>query len=57
MGLNFGELLRGDRITISDVKLEMGKEVVCQELCTREDAVGSVHWARVLVSQHYIVEW
>ena len=57
MGLNFGELLRGDRITISDYQLEMGKDVTCQELCTREVAPESVHWAQILVAENYGVEW
>ncbi|KAF8457211.1 hypothetical protein BGX38DRAFT_836182 [Terfezia claveryi] len=57
VGLNFGELLRGDRITISDYQLEMGKDVTCQELCTREVAPESVYWARILVTENYGVEW
>ena len=57
MGLNFGELLRGDRIMISDYQLEMGKDVTCQELCTMEVALQAVIWARILVSENYRVEW
>lgn len=57
MGLNFGELLRGDRITISDYQLVMGKDVMCKELCPREVTPEGVHWARILVSENYGVEW
>lgn len=55
--MNFGELLRGDRILISDYQLEMGKDVKCRELCTINVAPESVLWARNLVNENYMVEW
>ena len=57
VSLNFGELLRGDRILISDYQLEMGKDVNCLELCTAHVAPEGVLWAKNLVSENYMVEW
>lgn len=57
MSLNFGELLRGDRILISDYQLVMGKDVNCLELCTAHVAPEGVLWAKNLVSENYMVEW
>lgn len=55
--MNFGQLLRGDRMTISDYKLEVGKDVSCQELCTKEvDAEGVIR-AMELIDDEYRVEW
>src|SRR4051812_25013507 len=34
--LNLGEVLRGDRITASDIGLEMGEDTQCTMLCERQ---------------------
>ena len=57
MSLNLGEVLRGDRITTSDYALNMGKDVECQYLCTREVGRKDVKWARQLVKDGYVAEW
>lgn len=57
ISLNLGEVLRGDRIMTSDFQLEMGKDVECQSLCTREISRSDVKWARQLVRDGYVVEW
>ncbi|KAF8454673.1 hypothetical protein BDZ91DRAFT_747299 [Kalaharituber pfeilii] len=57
LGLNFGELFRGDRISISDYQLEVNKNLTCQTLCTKQLDKNAVWQARELVLDSYIVEW
>lgn len=57
VGLNIGEVLRGDRISISDYELFMGKDVVCAHLCDRTVDAATVGRARELVREGYVVEW
>ncbi|KAJ5814592.1 Sodium:alanine symporter [Penicillium riverlandense] len=57
ISLNLGEVLRGDRIMTSDFELQMGKDVECRSLCTREISRSDVKWARQLVRDGYVVEW
>ncbi|KAI9806410.1 MAG: hypothetical protein M1833_003597 [Piccolia ochrophora] len=57
VSLNLGEVLRGDRIMISDYELEMLKDEECHFLCNREIDRRSLKRARELVSDGYLVEW
>ena len=49
VGLNLGEVLRGDRISISDYELVMGKDEVCKHLCDVEVDQAGVDRAKKLV--------
>ncbi|KAK1755815.1 hypothetical protein QBC47DRAFT_446165 [Echria macrotheca] len=55
--LNLGEVLRGDRITVSDIALSMKQDSGCSYLCTREVSRRDVKRAREMVSDGYLVEW
>ncbi|EFQ97289.1 transmembrane 9 superfamily protein member 4 [Nannizzia gypsea CBS 118893] len=55
--LNLGEVLRGDRISLSDFELEMGQNVACKPLCTREIGRRQVNWAKSLISDGFVAEW
>jgi transmembrane 9 superfamily protein 2/4 len=55
--LNLGEVLRGDRITISDIELKMLQESPCRTLCDREVAHKDVLWARQMIQDGYVSEW
>lgn len=55
--LNLGEVLRGDRITVSDIELAMRRDQPCHFLCSREVDRDGVRRARELVEQGYVVEW
>ncbi|KAA8903594.1 hypothetical protein FN846DRAFT_953893 [Sphaerosporella brunnea] len=57
IGLNLGEVLRGDRITISDYQLIMGRDEPCRYLGDREVNNRGVDRAIQLVKEGYIVEW
>lgn len=57
ISLNLGEVLRGDRIVISDVELAMLKDQECNMLCNREVNRRDLKWARDLVRDGYVVEW
>jgi transmembrane 9 superfamily member 2/4 len=57
LGLNIGQVLRGDRIAGSDYNLEFNKEVECQELCTKFVNDNSLLWAYDLLKNGYSVEW
>ncbi|EEP78654.1 conserved hypothetical protein [Uncinocarpus reesii 1704] len=57
ISLNLGEVLRGDRIRISDFEVTMGKDVSCQLLCHKEINRNDVKRARQLISDGYVVEW
>ncbi|KAK7704586.1 hypothetical protein SLS64_008350 [Diaporthe eres] len=57
ISLNLGEVLRGDRIVISDLELSMMKDKECNMLCSREVSRRDVKWARELVRDGYVVEW
>lgn len=54
--LNLGEVLRGDRIKISDMEVNMGQDIDCQYLCDR--VIGrEIKWAQQLIDGEYRVEW
>lgn len=55
--MNLGELLRGDRISVSDYELAMGKDEECKMLCSIDIDWMDVQWARGLVLSNYVVEW
>ncbi|RVD86730.1 uncharacterized protein DFL_004992 [Arthrobotrys flagrans] len=57
VGLNLGEVLRGDRIVESDYELVMGKTEACKFLCDVEIGRGSLIEAQRLIRHNYVVEW
>ncbi|KAH0606683.1 uncharacterized protein H6S33_003517 [Morchella sextelata] len=57
IALNLGEVLRGDRIQISDYELTVGQDEVCKHLCDRETDRAGVEKAKELVRGGYVVEW
>lgn len=57
ISLNLGEILRGDRIVISDVDLTMLKDQECKSLCSRDISRHELKRARDLVRDNYVVEW
>ena len=57
MSLNLGEVLRGDRITASDIELEMNKDKPCNVLCTQDITHGDMDRAKDLIEDGYVVEW
>ncbi|PSR81989.1 endomembrane protein 70 [Coniella lustricola] len=57
ISLNLGEVLRGDRIVISDLELALLQDQECKLLCNREIDRRDMKWARELVRDGYVVEW
>lgn len=57
ISLNLGEVLRGDRIVISDLELSMLKDQECNLLCNRDINRHDIKRARDLVRDGYVVEW
>jgi hypothetical protein len=57
VGLNLGEVLRGDRISISDYELLMGQDTECKHLCDRVVDRAAAERAKQLVRGGYVVEW
>ncbi|MBE3110233.1 MAG: transmembrane 9 family protein, partial [Acidobacteria bacterium] len=55
--LNLGEVLRGDRISTSDIELAMGRDKECAVLCNLELDRAALARARDLVKEGYVVEW
>jgi transmembrane 9 superfamily member 2/4 len=55
--LNLGEVLRGDRITISDYDLRMGEDKEFEQLCIHTVSRRDVYWAQDLVRDNYMVDW
>ncbi|KAK0621581.1 Endomembrane protein 70-domain-containing protein [Bombardia bombarda] len=55
--LNLGEVLRGDRITVSDMELTMEHDAPCNLLCNREISRQELRRARHMVQDGYVVEW
>lgn len=55
--LNLGEVLRGDRITQSDIELVMGQDQVCNFLCTRTVSRSDLKHAKQMVKEGYVAEW
>ncbi|EPS43189.1 hypothetical protein H072_2845 [Dactylellina haptotyla CBS 200.50] len=57
VGLNLGEVLRGDRIVESDYELTMGKTDACRYLCDIEIGKDELLEAQRLIRHNYVVEW
>ncbi|PQE16348.1 endomembrane 70 protein [Rutstroemia sp. NJR-2017a WRK4] len=57
ISLNLGEILRGDRISQSDIELVMGKDQECNFLCSKTVTRRDLKRARELVKDGYVVEW
>ncbi|KAI9817215.1 MAG: hypothetical protein M1827_001328 [Pycnora praestabilis] len=57
IGLNLGEVLRGDRITTSDYELIMGRDEECRYLGTHEVDRRGVKRAQHIISRGYVAEW
>ncbi|KAK3182374.1 hypothetical protein K4F52_006377 [Lecanicillium sp. MT-2017a] len=55
--LNLGEVLRGDRITTSDIELAMAKDKECTPLCNIQLPNHDLHWTKELIADGYVVEW
>jgi len=55
--LNLGEVLRGDRITQSDIELVMGQQTECEFLCSRSVSRKDLKRAREMVKEGYVAEW
>ncbi|KAK1778589.1 hypothetical protein QBC45DRAFT_160142 [Copromyces sp. CBS 386.78] len=55
--LNLGEVLRGDRIKVSDMELRMKHDSECNFVCNREITRKELKRARQLVRDGYVVEW
>ncbi|KAF2668307.1 endomembrane protein 70 [Microthyrium microscopicum] len=55
--LNLGEVLRGDRITVSDYELVMGEDSEAKFLCSHTVDRKGVRWAQQLIRDRYMVEW
>ncbi|OTA96149.1 hypothetical protein M434DRAFT_393236 [Hypoxylon sp. CO27-5] len=57
ISLNLGEVLRGDRIMISDIDLTMGQDKECSFLCNQVVTRKDLKRAKELVKEGYVVEW
>ncbi len=57
IALNLGEVLRGDRIMVSDYDLEMGKDEEARYLCSHEVDRAGLKRAIELVKNGYVAEW
>jgi transmembrane 9 superfamily protein 2/4 len=55
--LNLGEVLRGDRIMVSDYELVMGEDQEIRYLCSHQVDAKGLKWAKQLISDHYEAEW
>jgi transmembrane 9 superfamily member 2/4 len=57
MALNLGEVLRGDRIVVSDYELVMGEEQDIRYLCSVQVDAKGLERARQLIRDQYVSEW
>ena len=55
--LNLGEVLRGDRITASDMNLEVSSDTECNFLCICNVTRADVKRARDMIDDAYVAEW
>lgn len=55
--LSLDEVLRGDRLMSSDVKLKMLSNDACHILCTQQLGEDDIRLAHQLIKQDYKVEW
>lgn len=57
ISLNLGEVLRGDRITVSDYELRMGHDDEAHFLCEKEVDAAGIQRTRLLIQNEYRAEW
>ncbi|KAF1924846.1 uncharacterized protein M421DRAFT_95179 [Didymella exigua CBS 183.55] len=57
LNLNLGEVLRGDRIVVSDYELIMGVDEEARYLCSRTIDLDGMHRAKELIREGYVAEW
>ncbi|KAK9333169.1 hypothetical protein V1520DRAFT_271225 [Lipomyces starkeyi] len=57
VGLNLGEILRGDRIAGSDYNIVMGRDIECEHLCDVEVDAAGIERSTALIRNSYVVEW
>ncbi|KAJ9629840.1 hypothetical protein H2203_002221 [Taxawa tesnikishii (nom. ined.)] len=57
VALNLGEVLRGDRIVVSDYELEMGKDEEARYLCSHKVDRAGLRRAQEIVKDGYVAEW
>jgi transmembrane 9 superfamily protein 2/4 len=55
--LKLGEILRGDRITLSDYDLILGQNRQTQHICTVTVDERNVYWMQALIRQRYKIDW
>ncbi|KAH6642967.1 endomembrane protein 70 [Boeremia exigua] len=55
--LSLGEVLRGDRIVVSDYELVMGVDEEARYLCSRSIDLEGIRRAQELIRDGYVVEW
>ncbi|KAI5305009.1 hypothetical protein KEM56_005503 [Ascosphaera pollenicola] len=56
MSLNLGEVLRGDRIKVSDFDISMGQDIHCAPLCTHDIDRKTLRRTTQLISDGYVAE-
>lgn len=57
ISLNLGEVLRGDRITLSDYELKMGRDDEARYLCSQTVDRSGLARAKDVVVNGYVAEW
>lgn len=57
LSLNLGEVLRGDRITVSDYELIMGTDEEARYLCSQKVDRAGLDRTRELIRDGYVAEW
>ncbi|RMX98390.1 hypothetical protein D0868_10117 [Hortaea werneckii] len=57
VALNLGEILRGDRIVVSDYELQMGQDDEAHYLCSQKVDRTGLKKAIEVVKQGYVAEW
>ncbi|KAF2730731.1 hypothetical protein EJ04DRAFT_500011 [Polyplosphaeria fusca] len=57
LSLNLGEVLRGDRITVSDYELNMGTDDEAHFLCSKTVNKEGLKRTRELIRDGYVAEW
>lgn len=57
ISLNLGEVLRGDRIVVSDYELVMGVDEEARYMCSQTIDLDGIHRAKELIRDGYVAEW
>ncbi|EON67097.1 hypothetical protein W97_06350 [Coniosporium apollinis CBS 100218] len=57
LSLNLGEVLRGDRIMVSDYELVMGNDEETRYLCSHKVDRHALRQAQELIREGYVAEW